>query len=246
MARKTHTRRKNSAPGDSIVVLIGDWRRWLAGALFGGLLAWFAYQAAPPPFRATATVAVDHNLEEAWVYFPDRQLFQFLQRETERLEELAWSDEVMQDVAETTGFEIFMLRNGALGLSHPSDGGWHFHAIDKDPTAAAELASHWANAFVDAARAAVSVSPELERNRTALQDALNEESVDESRVAEILEQISFLGEHTKGISPYLELAVTQSNDLPLERSVSLATFLLVGSIIGAVAAPTYQILSEDL
>ncbi|MGH2581912.1 MAG: hypothetical protein ACRDFQ_03345 [Anaerolineales bacterium] len=245
MAKKVRTQTKSSSRDDSFAAFFDDWRRWLTGAFLGALLAWLAYQVAPPLFRATATVVIDHNLEQAWVYYPDRQLFQFLQRETERLEELAWSDAVMQEIAEPGGLEVIALRNGVLELSHPSDGGWHFHAIDQDPAVAADLAGRWANAFVDAVRSSVSASPELERARIALQDALDEQSVDESKVAELLEEINFLGEHTKGISPYVELAVSQSADLPLERQIRLASYLLAGSLIGAVAFPAYRLFMEN-
>ena len=34
-----------------------------------------------------------------------------------------------------------------LELSQPGNGGWHFYAVDKDPTRAASLAGAWANAF---------------------------------------------------------------------------------------------------
>lgn len=246
MARKKQAGKRPPANQDAFAAFLADWRSWLAGALVGGVLAWLAYQIAPPPFRATATMVVDHNLEEAWVYFPDRQLFQFLQRETEKLEELAWSDAVMQQVASASSLEVGELRNGALQLSHPSDGGWQFHAFDRDPGSAAGLSSRWATAFIDAARDAVSASPELERARIELQQAMNQPSIDEAHLAELLEKVSFLGEHTKGVSPFLELALSQSVDLPTERSVSKATYLLVGSAIGAIALPAYLLFKRDL
>src|SRR3989304_4393269 len=70
--------------GDPIAQLLPAWRLWLLGALLGALVGWALFQIAPPAFRAQATVVVDNNLEEAWVYFPDRQLFQFLPREPPR------------------------------------------------------------------------------------------------------------------------------------------------------------------
>src|SRR3990170_8372073 len=99
MPKASRKNAQTKIPDDPLAAIFEAWRLWLLGALIGALLAWGLFQVAPPAYRARATVVVDNNLEEAWVYFPDRQLFQFLQRETERLEELAWSDDVMQAVA---------------------------------------------------------------------------------------------------------------------------------------------------
>ncbi len=62
--------------------------------------AWEAslYLLMPPPYRARATVNVDFNLEQAWPQETDRQQFYYLERETRKLEEIAWSDAVMQSV----------------------------------------------------------------------------------------------------------------------------------------------------
>src|SRR3990172_6970246 len=108
---------KPFSPEDPIAEILEAWRLWLLGALIGALLAWGVYSIAPPDYRARATVVVDNNLEEAWVFFPDRQLFQFLQRETERLVEIAWSDEVMQTVASASdGLSVVELRASVLRL----------------------------------------------------------------------------------------------------------------------------------
>jgi len=44
------------------------------------------------------------------------------------------------------------LRNGALLLSQPAEGGWNFYAEDKDPERAAALASRGSQVFVDQVR----------------------------------------------------------------------------------------------
>src|SRR3990170_314677 len=127
MPKSSRRNTKSTRPDDPFLEALIAWWLWLLGAFVGALLAWLLFQIAPPAFRARATVVVDNNLEEAWVYFPDRQLFQFLARETEHLEELAWSDGVMQAVsAQVVGIPIQDLRGGILGLSQPADGGWHF------------------------------------------------------------------------------------------------------------------------
>lgn len=239
---KKITRRNLS--DDPIAEFFGAWRLWLLGALIGALLAWGVYQLSPPAYRARATVVVDNNLEEAWQFFPDRQLFQFLQRETERLEQLAWSDAVMQAVAnEIPSVTVQELRGGVLQLSQPSDGGWHFYADAANPAEAQLLVAIWAQAFVDAAHAAVEASPEMETARAALNEELLKPSgPDETRVQELMQKLDALDERTKGISPYTELYVSEAADLPTQRSVSQATYLLVGSVAGALAAPLYVLL----
>ena len=228
---------------EPIAELLESWRLWLLGALIGALLAWGLYFIAPPDYRARATVVVDNNLEKAWKFFPDRQLFQFLQRETERLQELAWSDAVMQTVAASAdGIDVEKLRQGILKLSQPSDGGWHFYADSSDKNAAQTLASTWARAFVDIARSAVEASPELEMARRDLDDLLLSASPNEQELQQLTQHIAELAEQTKGVSPFVELYVSQGEELPVERSVSLGTYLLIGSIVGALALPLWVIL----
>ncbi len=229
---------------DPIADFFGAWRIWLLGALIGALFAWGVYQIFPPAYRARATVVVDNNLEEAWQFFPDRQLFQFLQRETERLQQLAWSDAVVQKVAaQVPNHDVQELRARVMQLSQPSDGGWHFYADDADPATAQLLAATWAQAFVDAAHAAVEASPEMQAARSALdQELQNPTGPDPARVQDLTAQLDALDERTKGISIYTELYVSQAADLPNERSLSLATCLFVGSAAGALAAPLYVLL----
>jgi hypothetical protein len=204
------------------------------------MLGWVFYQLAPPPYRAQATVVVDHNLEEAWVYYPDRALFQFLQRETEHLEELAWSDVVVATIAqEVSSVSVAQLRDGVLQLSHPSDGGWHFYADHPDSALAQQVAGAWALAFTQAARDAVAASPELQSARAELDAELAQPHPDEQRLQELLDEISFLAEHTRGISPFVEIYPSQTANLPVQRSVSLATYMLAGSATLAASAAVY-------
>lgn len=224
-------------PRDPLAALLSAWRLWLLGALIGALLGWGAYQLFPSDYRARATVVVDVNAEAAWQYFPDREMFQLIGRESERLELLAWSDGVLQSVAATTeGLEVSDLRGQVLRLSQPSDGGWRMYADYPDAATAEALASNWATSFVEAARAAVEVSPEIERARAEL-SALAQQNipVDDPRVIELMQAIHFLAEHSQGISIYTEMYVSEGAGLPLQRTPSLATYLLVGSLIGALA-----------
>jgi hypothetical protein len=244
--RKTNSSRRNPV-NDPLADLFGNWRLWILGALAGALLGWAVYQIAPPDYRARATVMVDHNLEEAWQYYPDRALFQFLQRETERLEQLAWSDAVIQQAAvQETGISVAELRSDVLQLAHPSYGGWHLYTDHRDPVIAQNLASVWAQAFVDATRAVTSASPELQAARAELNAALAASEPDEARIEELLDEIAFLAEHTQGISMFVEISVSQADDLPVERGVTQATYLLAGSIVGALAAATYVLARKPI
>ena len=247
MAKASRKTALTKTPDDPLAAIFEAWRLWLLGALIGALLAWGLFQVAPPAYRARATVVVDNNLEEAWVYFPDRQLFQFLQRETERLEELAWSDDVMQAVAaKVDGIRVEELRAGILQLSQPSDGGWHFYADYIYPATAQTLAGAWAQAFVDAARAAVVASPELQASRAELNvEILGSAEPDAERIRALTQEIALLAEQTKGISVFTELYVSEGANLPIERSLSLSTYLLVGSVVGALFAPLLILLRPE-
>jgi capsular polysaccharide biosynthesis protein len=139
---------------DDLIRLLKAWRFWSVGALVGALLGAGLYYVSPPPYRAHATVLVDFNLEQAWPEETDRQQFYYLERETRKLKEIAWSDVVLEMVANTTGgITAQELRNGPLSLGQPAEGGWHFYAEDENPERAATLASTWAAVFVEQVRA---------------------------------------------------------------------------------------------
>ncbi len=133
---------------DDFARLLKAWRFWSVGVLIGGLIGAAVYYAAPPPYRARATVLVDFNLEQAWPQETDRQQFYYLERETRKLKEIAFSDAVMESIVERDPRNtIAELRDGRLSLSQPAEGGWHFHAEADDPQQAEELASAWAQSF---------------------------------------------------------------------------------------------------
>lgn len=139
---------------DDIIRLLKAWRFWSVGALVGALIGAGFYYLAPPPYRAHAIVLVDFNLEQAWPEETDRQQFYYLERETRKLEEIAWSDAVIDSVVSINGNIVSApeLRNGVLSLSQPAEGGWNFYAYDESPERAAALVSTWAQAFVDQVR----------------------------------------------------------------------------------------------
>ncbi len=171
---------------DDIIRLLKAWRFWVLGALIGSLIGAAAYYIAPPPYRARAVVNVDFNLEQAWPQDTDRQQFYYLERESRKLVELAWSDEVLANL----NVPANELRDGKLNLSQPAEAGWHFYADDNDPQQAEVLASAWANAFAEKAQAEIQAG---------------------------------------NINEFVKLEVTQSANLPKERSIPLANYLLTGT-----------------
>ncbi|NWG08291.1 MAG: hypothetical protein HXY35_16570 [Chloroflexi bacterium] len=133
---------------DDLARLFKAWRYWSVGVLIGMLIGAAVYFIAPPPYRAHATVLVDFNLEQAWPQNTDREMFYYLERETRKLEEIAFSDMVMEMIMENDRQNtVSELRDGKLSLGQPAEGGWHFYAEDADPQRAAALASTWARAF---------------------------------------------------------------------------------------------------
>ena len=158
----------------------------MLGAIIGSAIGAAFYYIAPPPYRAKATVNVDFNFEEAFPTNTDRQDFYYLERESRKMVELAWSD----DVLNALNVPIEELREGKLTLSQPAEAGWHFYANDKDPQKAEELASAWATAFA-------------EKAQTEIQ--------------------------TGNLNEFIKLEVTQSANLPKERSLPLSNYLLAGA-----------------
>ncbi len=176
---------------DDLIRLLKAWRFWLAGTIFGAILGAAFFYIVPPPFRARATVNVDFNLEQAWPQDTDRQQFYYLERESRKLEEIAWSDNVMGQLSSEFAIPVEDLRGYKLQLSQPAEAGWHFYADDVDSKIAASLASKWAEAFVAKAQAEV---------------------------------------NSGAINEFVKLEATQTDNLPVKRSLTLSVYLLAGSV----------------
>jgi hypothetical protein len=210
--------------------LLKAWRFWLLVSLMGGLAGAAIYWVVPPPYRARATVVVDFNLEEAFTPTADKQVFYYLEREVHKLEEIAWSDVVMQQVAnEAGGVGVFELRNGVLLLGQPSEGGWHFWAEDDDPKRAEVMASAWAKTFTEQVKATAVASMALQSYHATIENGCTDCSEIEARIAE-------LESRALGVTPYVEAGLTQSDNLPVTRKVHLSAYILAGAVIGLVVA----------
>lgn len=134
---------------DDLIRLLKAWKFWVLGAAIGALIGAAVYFIFPPDYRARATVNVDFNLEQAWPQETDRQQFYYLERETRKLEEIAMSDDVMEQVASSGQVPVQELRGGKLQLSQPAEAGWHFYAHDPNAERAQDLAARWALAFAE-------------------------------------------------------------------------------------------------
>jgi uncharacterized protein involved in exopolysaccharide biosynthesis len=138
-----------------LIRLLKAWKFWVLGAIVGMLIGAALYYVAPPPYRAKATVNVDFNLEEALPEENDRQHFYYLERESRKMEEIAFADEIVSQLSSEFAITNKDLRGNVLQLSQPAEAGWHFYADDADAQTAEAIAAAWANAFAEKVRAEI-------------------------------------------------------------------------------------------
>jgi len=177
---------------DDLIRLLKAWRFWVLGALVGALIGATIFYVSPPPYSARATILVDFNLEDAWPQEADRQQFFYLEREARKLEEIAWSDDVLQMLSSGLIIPVEELRAGKLKLSQPAEAGWHFYAEDPNRERARELAAAWALIFTE----------------------------------KVKENVA----NSVGLNSFIQVDATQTENLPVERSVSLGVYLFAGAI----------------
>jgi len=151
----------SSPSTDDLIRLLKAWKFWVLGAVIGAVFGATIYYLVPGTYRACANVNVDFNLEQAWPQETDRQQFYYLERETRKLEELAWSDAVMKSISSELNVSVEELRDKKINLSQPAEAGWHFYAADKDADRAQALAAAWAQAFEKTVRENVANSQGL-------------------------------------------------------------------------------------
>ncbi|MCP4141864.1 MAG: hypothetical protein GY755_16580 [Chloroflexi bacterium] len=203
--------------------LLRAWKFWLLFSLLGALLGAGAYYAFPPDYRAQATVVVDFNLEESLTEGNDRDLFYYLERETRKLVEVAWSDETIEAVTqEFDDLTVASLRNERLQLSHPQDGAWHFYADDADAARAEKIVSLWAGSFNQQVQEGAVNAFALNAMRIALENG-------DISLAGVEEEITALEANSLGITSYLETSFSQKESLPITRTNSLGEYVFFGA-----------------
>ena len=204
-----------------VILLLRAWRFWVLGALIGGLAGMALYYVTPPDYRARATVVVTFNMEKAWPNKPDNELFYYLERETRKVEEVAWSDATLQQVSTQTGLALADLRSGKLELGQPQDGGWHFYASDRSQKTANQLAAAWAQAFTAQVQQGIQDAVTLDAARKALESSPAD--------PQIQAQVKDLESKSLAITPEMQVSLAQSKDLPTTRKGSLAVYTLAGA-----------------
>jgi len=219
-----------------LVRVLQSWRLWLVAAMLGALLGWGVYALFLPPYRAQASVVVDYNVEDYWISKLNTQYSFFYQRETRKLKEIAYSDETLGMLVEQVGgVSVQELRDGKLLLSYPYGGVWHFWVEDKDPAKAEQLAKAWAEVFYALVQEKVEIMPEVDALRIKLNTFVDENSdVDTGHpeVVRLMDEIAFLAEKMKGVSPYIDISMSQTESLPVTRTVDRAIYIFAGSFLG--------------
>jgi hypothetical protein len=206
---------------DDLIRLLRAWRFWVLGALIGGLAGTASYFVSPPEYRARATVVVSFNMEKAWPNKPDNELFYYLERESRKVEEVAWSDATLQQVADQTGIKVLELRSGKLELSQPQDGGWHFYASDPSAQVAGKLAAIWAQVFTTQIQQGIQTAVALDAARKGL------ESNPSDKILQA--DIKNLEARSLAITPEMQISLAQSQNLPPTRKSSLGILVMAGA-----------------
>ena len=208
---------------EDFIRLLRAWRFWVLASLLGAVLGAVTYFIFPPDYRAQATVVVDFNLEESLTEGNDRDLFYYLERETRKLEEVAWADITVDAIAqEIDDISVAELRNERLNLSQPQDGGWHFYADDPDPARAEKIVSLWAESFNQRAQQGAANALAL----NALKKAIENGAIG---LAEAEDDIQRLEAESLGISAYLQTSLSQKDSLPVFRKTSQGEYILFGA-----------------
>jgi hypothetical protein len=168
------------------------WPRLIVWAILGGLAFCLYSQAAPRRFLASASVSVDQNAEAVVPLGDESGMASYLNRETLRLETLAYSDAVWEEVARGLALEGFLDRPRDIDrifegvrVPHPMDGEWRFTAYSADPALAARTAQLWAEAFVRRADQAVRIAREEQSLRATIASRSQALGIQESQCVEL-------------------------------------------------------------
>jgi hypothetical protein len=214
---------------NDLIQVLQAWRIWLLTTLIGALIGYALFLIFPPDFRARATINVDQNLEQAWPKADtERELMTYLSRETQKLVELAWSDATLQMVVDQNpDTSISKLRSGVLQLSQPSDGAWHFWANNPDAEKATWLASAWAKAFYERSLQGIEIAIQIQALQASLLETPNDPDA-------IKEQIINLEPKSMSISPYLQITLSQGEQIPVGRTSSQISAILAGAAVSGL------------
>ena len=215
---------------DDFLRLLRAWKFWLLGSVLGALIGAAVFYLFPPMYRVQATVVVDFNIEESWTYGPDRGVFYYMERESRKLLEVAWSDETVSAItAAYPDLTVAELRGERLQISHPDDGGWHFYVDDHDPARAEAIAKIWVDGFIEQARKGAV-------NATALRATMAAISNGSVRAVDVTDDLAQLEEGSLGLISYIEIIPTQIENLPVQRRSSLGEYAFFGAVAMLVFA----------
>ncbi len=220
----------------NVSAILQAWKLLLIAFMAGGLLGLACYGLFPPKYRAAAIVVINPNLEKVFPDSPDKEIFYFLERETNRLEELAFSDVVLERVLyELDGVSLQHLRKNLLQLSQPSDGGWRLYGIANEPEQARKLANLWADSFTKEVHKGVQNALELKTAQAQLA-ALTAEgsSADNSKIVKLTGKINLLQKTSYGLHAEAEVFRSQEKGLIVERVSSIGIYALAGAMAGLV------------
>ena len=215
---------------DDFLCLLHAWKFWLLGSVLGALIGAAVFYLFPPMYRAQATVIVDFNIEESWTYGADRDVYYYLERESRKLVEVAWADETVSAVgAAFPDLTVASLRGERLHLSQPEDGAWHFYADDPDPARAEEMVRLWAESFVQQTRKGAVNATALKAITTSLENGA-------VMIADVKDELARLESGSLGITSYVEVALSQKENLPVERRNSLGEYVFFGAVATLILA----------
>jgi hypothetical protein len=163
------------------VAIARRWPAMIAYALAGAVILWACALAGDHGYRAVASVVVHHHVERAHPDANEREIFNYINRETVTLETVAYSDAVWDRVFEQLAREGWLPTPDAgsrlfdrTRLPHPMNGEWQFAASAEDPGLTARLANLWAESFVEVVNDGVALAfrADSERARVRNQERL--------------------------------------------------------------------------
>jgi hypothetical protein len=200
------------------VAIARRWPAMVAYALAGAVLLWAYSLAGDHGYRAVASVVVHHHVERAHPDANEREIFNYINRETVTLETVAYSDAVWDRVFEQLAREGWLPTPGSgprlfdqTRLPHPMNGEWQFAASAEDPGLAARVANLWAESFVDVVNEGVALAFRADAERARVQNQ-------ERLLSEAEESCAAIGRTASEVNALLEsLAAAPADPVLQER-----------------------------